>query len=1012
MFGQFRNCSLAIAVLVGAAAAGAQGTPGSATVTGVVSDSASHAGLADVQVVVSLEGSGAGFGTRGARTAIGGRYTITGVPAGNVVVRTRLIGYQPASIRLTTTSGQTATANFSLLTQTALLDQVVVTGTPGATQRRAVGNVVESIKAADVLAVAPVSNVDQMIGQRTSGLIVLPGSGQVGTGAQLRVRGVSSLSLSNDPILYIDGVRMDASTSRGTTQRGGIGVSRLDDLNPEDIESIEVIKGPAAGTLYGTEASNGVIQVITKRGKTGAPVWNFTTRQGTNWLANPEGRTGFVYAKNKTTGLLDSVNIYQHEIDIGKGPVFHNGANQGYALNLSGGTDATRYFTSATYDNDVGVVPWNTAMKLGGRANLDLLVGNNLKLTADLGYIRNRTRLAQGAIDIDPFSNIVWSTPLTLAAPQRGMDVSPPEEWSSVENHADADRTTATLTTAYTPWSWFTNRVVTGIDASSESNWLLYPRQPLGNLDPLGSNGLGSKSVQRALHNYITLDYAGSAKAHRGTDWDFTSSVGLQYYHQDLSTIGATASNFPAIPITTITGGATRSGTEDYTANATVGVFGQQEFAWSNRVFFTAALRGDDNSSFGTKFKAAYYPKFSGAWVMSEEPWFHVPGVNSLRLRGALGVAGTQPGTFDASQLYNPSVGYKDAPGLVPGSYGNPELRPERSKELELGFETTILGGTTDVSYSHYQRRITDAIVNDPLPPSTGFPGSTVVNIGRVSGWGNELSVDTRLIQRKAFAWDFGTQLSKNGNRIEDMGGIPFITVAGGQAQNRVGFGIGDIFMYKVLSATLDSGGFVTSATCDGGTGKQGLEQGGAAVPCATAPRVRWGASQPTWQLGFNTSVTLWTNLRFYARVDGNGGDWQSDTEIRADHNLGISRAVILRNDPLLQEYRAIENDATGTFDASFLRLRELSASYSFPAQLANRFHFRNGSVNVAMRNVMMLWTGANGWNTARDGMVMVPIAGMHAWDPEVRAAGQLSQGYQTILPPTASFVTSLRLTF
>jgi TonB-linked SusC/RagA family outer membrane protein len=1000
---------LPLALLLCAGEALAQ--QGAGSITGVVTDSAGHAGIADVQVSVAPVGVTEGPGMRGARTAIGGRFTITGVPAGSVVVRARLIGYQPAERTVTVQAGQAVTVDITLVAQLTILDQVVVTGTPGATQRRAVGNVVESIKADDVMAVAPAVNVDQMIGERTPGLIVLPAAGQVGTGAQLRVRGASSLSLTNDPIVYIDGVRMDASTSRGTTQRGGLGVSRLDDINPEDIESVEVIKGPAAGTLYGTEASNGVIQIITKRGRTGRPAWNFTTRQGTDWMQNPEGRTGFTYSKNATGGL-DSVNIYQHEEQFGNGPIFHNGPMQGYSLNLGGGTDAAKYYTSADYENDVGVVPWNTAQKLGGRANLDLLIGNTLRLATDVGYIRNRTRLAQGGIDIDPFSALVWATPATLSKVQRGFYTSGPDEWPTVQNWADADRTTATLTTTYTPWSWFTNRVVTGIDGTSENNWLLYPRQPLGNLDPLGANGLGSKTVQRVLHNFITLDYAGSAKTHRGADWELTSSVGLQYYHQDISTIGATATSFPAIPITTITGGSTRSSTEDYSANATVGVFGQQEFAWRNRVFVTAALRGDDNSSFGKQFKAAYYPKLSGAWVVSEEPWFHVPEVNSFRLRGALGSAGTQPGTFDAAQLYNPSVGYKDQPGLVPGSLGNPALRPERSKELELGFETTVIRGTTDISYSHYHRTITDAIVNDPIPPSTGFPGSTVVNIGRVTGWGDELSVNTRLLSRRTVAWDFGTQLAKNGNRIEDMGGIPFITVAGGQAQNRVGFGIGDIFMYKVRSATIDATGKVLSATCDGGTGKLGLEQGGPDTPCATAPRVLWGHSQPTWQIGFNTSVTLWQNLRLYARVDGNGGDYQSDTEIRATHNLGESKASILLNDPILNEYRAIDADAGGTFDASFLRLRELSANYTLPVRFATRVGARSSSINLAMRNVAMLWTGANGWNTARDGEVFVPIANMHAWDPEIRAAGQLSQGYQTIMPPTASFVATLRFSF
>jgi hypothetical protein len=590
--------------------------------------------------------------------------------------------------------------------------------------------------------------------------------------------------------------------------------------------------------------------------------------------------------------------------------------------------------------------------------------------------------------------------------------VSPPEEWETVESHADADRITPSITANYSPWSWFTNRLVTGIDVTSESNWNLYPLQPTGSLDFLGSNGSGTKSVARVQQSYVTLDYAGSAKLRRGENLDFTTSVGLQYYRREVSTITGTASTFPAIPVTTLSGGTTRSSAEDYLANATVGVFGQQEMGWKNRFFVTAALRGDDNSAFGKQFKAAYYPKLSSAWVISEEPWFHFRGVNNLKLRGALGAAGTQPGTFDAAQLFNPAVGYQNLPAITPASFGNPQLRPERSAELELGFDGTILRGSTDVSYTHFGRNITDAIVNVPIPPSQGFPGTQVINVGRVSAWGHELSLTSRLFEGRRFAWEASAQLATNGTRIKDMGALTFTTVPGGQAQNRVGFGVADIFMYKILSANIDTAGFVTSSMCDGGTGRAGLEMGGAPTPCASAPRVRWGASQPTWQQGYSSTFTLWDNLRLYARVDGNGGHWQADTEVRALHNLGLTRAVILRNDPFLQAYRAIEADATGTYQAGFLRLREVSASYTISPRYVSRVGASRGSITVSGRNLMMLWTSQNGWGTHRDGQIDIPIAAQHVWDPEIRANGSLSSGFQTIMPPTASFMASLHLTF
>jgi hypothetical protein len=156
----------------------------------------------------------------------------------------------------------------------------------------------------------------------------------------------------------------------------------------------------------------------------------------------------------------------------------------------------------------------------------------------------------------------------------------------------------------------------------------------------------------------------------------------------------------------------------------------------------------------------------------------------------------------------------------------------------------------------------------------------------------------------------------------------------------------------------------------------------------------------------------LFKRLRLYASADGNGGNYQSDTEIRALHNLGLTRQVIQRNDPILQEYRSIENDATGTFLASFIRLRELSATYDLPNHFVGRLGANGGSFSLAMRNVAMLWTGAQGWNTSRDGEVYVPVANQHVWDAETRAAGQLSQGYQTILPPAASLTATLRLSF
>jgi TonB-linked SusC/RagA family outer membrane protein len=982
-----------------------------ATIRGQVTDSASNRPLAGAEIyVVTAANSG-----RGARTGASGQYTIASVAAGQVTLRARLVGYAPQERRITVADGESPVMDFHLAQRLTQLDQVVVTGTAGATQRRAVGNVVETISATDVLQVAPARSVEQLIGARTPGLIVLPATGQVGTGAQLRVRGTSSLSLSNDPIIYIDGVRMDSDASRGPIQRGGAGASRLNDLSPEDIESIEVIKGPAASTLYGTEASNGVIQIITKRGKTGRARFDFTTRQGTNWLANPEGRSGTLYGRATPTSEIVSFNLYQHELEAGRRPIFTNGRNQGYNVGLSGGSEINRYLLTANYDDDVGVVSYNWDRKFSARANVDVIATNQLQFQASVGHIRDRTRLAQAAIDIDPFSNLVWGTPLTMNTNKRGFGTAPPEEWPTVESHADNDRTTLSLTGNYAPREWFTNRLVVGLDVSGEYNWLLYPRATPGTLLAAAANATGFKSDQRVSRQFFTLDYGGSVKYGLNDKIRFTTSGGLQAYRSELNALTGTATIFPATPITSVTGGTNRNGIEDFVANATVGVFGQQQVAWNNRLFLVAALRADDNSAFGKEFSAAYYPKVSASWVVSEEPWWHVPVLGELRLRAALGAAGTQPGTFDAARLYEATTGYQNQPGLVPALYGNPQLKPERSREFEIGFETNVFRNRADVSYTHYSRKITDAIVNSPIAPSVGYPGSQVINVGRVSGWGNELALNVRVLEGRRVGWEVGTQLASNGNRIDDMGGTQFLTVGGGgQAQNRVGYSIGDFFLYKVRDPKIDASGapLIAQSICDGGTGVGGLEQGGPDTPCSVAPRVFWGHSQPTWQAGVSNTISLFDRLRLYMRVDGNGGHLQSNTEIRALHNQGSTLAVLKRDDPYLQVYRSIEADAVGTYKAGFLRLRELSATYTLDQKLAQRLRASGATVSVAGRNLSMLWTAQHGWNTSRDGEVYVDIAHQHVWDPEIRAVGQLSNGFQTILPPTASFTTTLRLTF
>ena len=224
-----------------------------------------------------------------------GRFRLAQLQGAEVDLEIHMIGFRPG--RVTARIGDQA-VQVVLEERAVALDEVVVTGTAGAAEKRTLGNAVGEVDASFITQRAPISDVQNLLNTRVAGVMVLPGSGNLGTGGATRIRGVSSLSLPNEPLLYVDGVRVNNDPAAGPNIRQGRQVSRMNDLNPEDIASIEIIKGPAAATLYGTEASSGVIQIITKRGVTGRPTLELRTQQGGTWLANAVDKVPTVWSRN------------------------------------------------------------------------------------------------------------------------------------------------------------------------------------------------------------------------------------------------------------------------------------------------------------------------------------------------------------------------------------------------------------------------------------------------------------------------------------------------------------------------------------------------------------------------------------------------------------------------------------------------------------------------------------------------------------------------------------------
>jgi TonB-dependent SusC/RagA subfamily outer membrane receptor len=372
-----------VAAMVWAPPAAAQAGQATGSITGQVTSEA-NAPLSDVQVFL--------IGTQmGGLTAGNGRYFIRNVPAGAYRIQALRLGYAAVTQDVTVAAGQSMTVNFTLSQQALGLDEIVVTGTAGAARRREVGNSIVQIATADVAAASV--NVDQLLQAQSPGVLVSASNGMSGSGAQIRLRGSISVSQTNQPLIYVDGVRVrsdpydrNISPTEGAGRGGNVTASPLADINPSDIERIEIIKGSAASTLYGTQAAAGVIQIFTKRGSSGAPRWTLQVDQGFN-REMPFAPDVDVRPANDPLpeGPRGEYSYKYMNMD----PYLRDGYRQKYALGVAGGAQTLQYYLSGQLDDNEGVMPQDVEKKKGVRGNFTFTPFNALTVQVSSAY--NRT---------------------------------------------------------------------------------------------------------------------------------------------------------------------------------------------------------------------------------------------------------------------------------------------------------------------------------------------------------------------------------------------------------------------------------------------------------------------------------------------------------------------------------------------------------------------------------------------------------------------------------------------
>lgn len=865
-----------------------------------------------------------------------GRYVVRNVPTGTHVVRVSRIGYARAETPVTVASGETQTVDFGLNRVAITLQGVVVTGTAGAQEKVTLGNSVGKINTEE-LEDAPIASVTEMLTARTPGLTLMSNSGQTGSSSNIRIRGAGSLAGGYAPVFYVDGVRIESGlVEAASTYQGG---TALDFINPEDIESIEVIRGPAAATLYGADAANGVIQVITKKGSRGAESaqWTANIEFGENeWTRDVGANTVYwrctvaQQSSNNFPGCrvaagnwpADSVQWWGRDSDgnarlftgipaediirvpdgtliLKDDPMFRHpaalrtGSTTDFDLSVRGGTGSMGYFLSFNRNSENGVFFNNFARRIGGRANFDVQLSSTVDVNAQFGYTQTHLQQplnnnASNSINRNGMRARARATRDPWEAGWRGFS---PHVSNEFDNQNRLERMTVGLTGNWVPVKWLRNRLTLGLDRQSYRETEFFRLDTTGRAPWGFPEALGSVLHEVPVIHRWTADYAGSVDLQLTPDLGSVFSAGAQLNARTYRGFFAIGEELVANNLNLVSAAASRTADEDLSEQTSLGLYVQEQLGWRNRLYLTGAVRIDDNSAFGEEFSLVVYPKASMSWLVSEENFFNVPFTDQVKLRLAWGKAGNAPEPFSADRTYATSQAVQGdvlVNTLGTESFGNPNLKAETGVEWEGGFDASLLAGRAGVEFTYYLKRTKDALVSVPDPGSTGFSDTHLVNIGEISNSGIELLLTGTPVVSPRFTWNASLAFSTNRNRLVSFNGSRTQVILGAFAdvqRHREGYPLGGFWAVDVERdangepVLRDEDGTIVTDPADGNPTVLSNCRWAPSDPTwnqdAECDDIYMGPSRPTREAALTNSFTLFGNFRVFTQFDYRGGHYQ-----------------------------------------------------------------------------------------------------------------------------------------
>ena len=945
-------CSAALAALALAPApASAQGT---GTVTGQVVDGASMRPLAEAQISIT----GSGLGTLSNSS---GRYLMVNVPAGQVTVRAELIGYESQTQTVTVSPNGSVTLDFQL-SQTAIsLDELVVTGTGAATERRALGTTVDVLSAASIEE-APVATVEELLQGRVAGATVNSTSSQPGTGNLIQFRGIKSVFADQTPVIYVDGIRVDTdqATADGT---GGEQSSALADILTTDIERIEITKGGAASTLYGSDAANGVIQIFTKKGTPGAPRITARMEQG---VETPELKY-----------IFDAGVIFPDIVEAGDAPAtfmadnyFKNGHTQSYYLGVNGGSSDITYNVSGRLNQSDGTQPQNGSVTYNMNGSMQAIVSDKLTVDFNGSYVRSDfDRVFNGTAIADPLTTFEVGDALFFSGADNLDDALRIFLLPSITEEVNRFRVGGSA--RYAASEDLGVRLSIGVDNRSSQQRIF---------EPIGfTPGEVTGELTRFQRDFtsVSLDAAATYSSEFGENITSQFTVGAQGFREDESEVEATGTTF-ALPGAPDFDGAANIDAEEENAEVfSGGIYLDEQLGFSNKLFIGAGLRLDASSTFGDETQTATYPKLTGSYVISEEDFFSdaLGSVfQELKFRAAYGETGNFPPPFVRDRSFE-AIPFRGESAPRFDNPGNADLKPEKTSTIEVGFDAGLFNQRLGLSFTYFDATTTDAFFQVPEQPVTGL-GTQLRNIGEISNKGIELQADLTLINSADVNWTLGGSLTLVDNEVTDMGGAAEFGLAdSGQKRVSLNKPVGSWYVTTPMDSNSDGLPDTSDPAflflCEDGEGG-GLDF---AHDC-TGDILR---PSPTKYGSFNTSVTLFNRLTFSALADWATGhhvfDWGS---VWSTFNAIYRREIIecgpseadlascpanirfpLRYDTDGTEIGRFSQSAARSafiYDGDWFKLREISARYRLSDDLAARLGVDRAQIFGSIRNAF-IWS-------------------------------------------------------